>query len=269
MDRDERYRFLNAPFERAHGLEVDAALGRTMRDVHGEALCAQLAPHVSLALHGQKTSFDHTEQIDGRERHFRSDYIPATDAAGQPDGFYALSHDITDLKETQARLELLTMVDPLTGLPNRRRFDERLRDAMARTRRTMRSMAVMIIDLDHLKALNDRHGSGGGDAVLCEVARRLVGRVRSTDTVVRLAGDEFAVILEAIDGVLELGRLADAIVAGMRERLQHDGQAIAITISVGVSIYRGGRQSASDLLAAADDALRRARQQGRDRFVLA
>ncbi len=171
--------------------------------------------------------------------------------------------------DSQRQIELLVRADTLTGLPNRRQVDESLRGAMLRTRRTMRPMAVMFLDIDRFKAVNDSLGHAGGDAVLREVARRLGACVRATDLVGRLAGDEFVLVLEGIDGVLELGRLADKIVACVRPRIEVEGTALAVTVSLGVAIYRGGEQSAADVLALADAALHQAKQQGRNRFSLA
>ena len=92
--------------------------------------------------------------------------------------------------------------------------------------------------------------------------------MRTTDLVARLAGDEFVLVLEGVDGVLELGRVADKVVACVRPRIEFEGQALAVTVSLGVTIYRGGEPSASDLLALADAALYQAKQQGRNRFSL-
>jgi len=269
IDRDQRYRFLNAPSERAFGIDIDATLGRTLRETCGEAAYAKLAPHVEAALRGEKRSFVHTEERAGRTLHFQSNYVPDVDAGGDVQGFYALSFDVTELHETRSQLELLARVDALTGLPNRRQFDETLRGAMLRTRRTMRPMAVMFLGVDQLKAINDSVGHAGGDAVLCEVARRLSRCVRATDLVARLAGDEFGLVLEGVDGVLELGRLADKVVACVRPRIEVQGQALAVTASLGVTIYRGGDPAAADILTLADTALRQAKQQGRNRFSLA
>jgi len=133
----------------------------------------------------------------------------------------------------------------------------------------MRPMAVMFLDVDHFKAINDSLGHAGGDAVLCEISRRLVGCVRGTDLVARLAGDEFVLVLENIDGVLELGRVAEKVVACIRPRFEIERGALAVTVSLGVAIYRGGDTPAAELLAQADAALYRAKQGGRNRFALA
>ena len=268
IDRDQRYRFLNAHIQREFGIDLATTLGRTMLEIRGEATYAKLAPHVEAALRGEKRSFVYTEEVGGRTTHLKSNYVPDIDPAGEVQGFYALTFDVTELHETQRQLELLARVDSLTGLPNRRQFDETLRGAMLRTRRTMRPLAVMFLDIDHFKAINDSLGHAAGDAVLCEVARRLGRCVRTTDLVARLAGDEFVLVLEGVDGVLELGRVADKVVACVRPRIEFEGQALAVTVSLGVTIYRGGEPSASDLLALADAALYQAKQQGRNRFSL-
>jgi diguanylate cyclase (GGDEF)-like protein len=244
-------------------------LGRTMREVRGEAAYAALAPHVAAALRGEASSFLYADRVNGRDYHFRSDYIPDVDGAGHVHGFYAMTFDITELQQTQRQLALLAREDTLTGLPNRRQFDERMADAMARTRRTKQTMAVMYIDIDHFKAINDAHGHASGDAVLCEFARRLKTSVRTTDMVARLAGDEFVVLLEGVDGASELGQLADKLVASVRAPFVLAGNAQGVTTSVGVAIYVGCEHTAPDILSLADAALYRAKTQGRDQFVLA
>jgi len=269
IDRDQRYAFLNAHIAREFGIDVDATLGRTMCEVRGEAVYARLQPHVEAALRGERCGFVYTEEVGGRTTHLQSNYVPDIDADGAVQGFYAMTFDVTELRETQHQLELLARVDALTGLANRRQFDETLRVAMLRTRRSMRPMAVMFLDVDHFKAINDSLGHAGGDAVLCEISRRLVGCVRGTDLVARLAGDEFVLVLEGIESVLELGRVAEKIVACIRPRFEIEGGELAVTVSLGVAIYRGGDTPAAELLAQADAALYRAKQGGRNRFALA
>jgi len=269
IDGEQRYRFLNAHIAREFGTDVEATLGRTMLETRGEATYAKLAPHVEAALRGEKRSFVYTEEVGARTTHLQSNYVPDVDERGAVQGFYAMTFDVTELHETQRQLELLARVDTLTGLPNRRQFDETLRNAMLRTRRTMRPMAVMFLDVDHFKAINDSLGHAGGDAVLCEIARRLGHCVRATDLVARLAGDEFVLVLEGVGGVLELGRVADKVVACVRPPIEVQGVARAVTVSLGVTTYRGGELSASEVLAQADAALYQAKQQGRNRFSLA
>ena len=179
-----------------------------------------------------------------------------------------MTFDITELQETQAQLELLARVDTLTGLANRRQFDERMAQAMSRTRRTLQPMAVLYLDIDHFKAINDSLGHAVGDAVLCEFARRLEACVRVTDTVARLAGDEFVILLEGIAGGAEAGHIAAKVVACIRAPFEVADAPLTVTASVGVAPYEGAVQTAAEVLALADRALYRAKKLGRDRFVL-
>ena len=268
IDTEQRYRFLNAEIGRVFGIDIQATLGRTMREVRGEAAFALLAPHAAAALRGEKASFVYADKVEGRLHHYQSNYIPDLDSAGQVIGFHAMTFDITELQETQSRLELLARVDTLTSLPNRRQFDERMAQAMSRTRRTLQPMAVMYLDIDHFKSINDSFGHPVGDAVLCEFARRLEACVRSTDTVARLAGDEFVILLEGIDGGAEAGLIAAKVVACIRDPFEVAGAPLAVTASVGVATYEGAVQTAAEMLALADRALYRAKKLGRDRFAL-
>ena len=269
IDTEERYRFLNAHIGHVFGIDTEAALGRTMREVRSEAAYAAISPHVSTALRGEKVSFVYSDQVNGKVCHYQSNYIPDVDAEGSVRGFYAMTFDITELQNTQEQLELLARVDVLTGLPNRRQFDERIAEAMTRSRRTKQAMAVVFLDIDHFKSINDSIGHAGGDAVLCEFGRRLRACVRATDTVARLAGDEFVVLLDGIDGGSAFDRLAEKIVACIHPPFQVAGQALAVTTSAGMAVYEGGRQDAAEVLSLADAALYQAKKQGRDRFVLA
>ena len=269
IDKEQRYRFLNAHVERVHGTDVHSTLGRTMRETRSEEAYAQLAPHVEAALRGEKTSFSYTELVDGRRLHCQSNYIPDVDGAGQVQGFYAMTFDITELHETQRQLESLARVDALTGLPNRRQFDERIEEALQRARRMKQTLAVMFLDIDHFKRINDSFGHAVGDAVLCEFGRRLRACVRATDVVARLAGDEFVVILEGVEGAAELGRVAEKVVSCIRPAFLAGGAALEVTTSVGVASCSGAETNAVDLLASADRALYEAKRRGRNGYVLA
>jgi len=269
IDNEQRYRFLNAHIGRVFKIDPAAALGLTMREVRGEAVYALLEPHVLAALRGETRTFTFVHAVEGRNLHYQSNYVPDIDAAGQVNGFYAMTFDITELKETQRQLELLARVDTLTGLPNRRQFDERLAEAVGRSRRPEGYLALMFLDVDHFKAINDSFGHAAGDEVLREVARRLKATVRTTDIVARLGGDEFVILLEGVADASELGRLGDKVVACIRSPFEVFGTVLDVTTSVGVARCEDRSHAAPELLSRADGALYLAKQQGRDRFVLA
>ena len=269
IDTEQRYRFLNAHTSLIFGTDVEAAIGRTVRETRGEEVYARIGPHIEAALRGEHISFIYETLVDGQRLHFQANYVPDVDAAGQVRGLYAMTFDISELRETQRQLELLARVDTLTGLANRLRFNERIKEALQRARRLERAVAVMFLDIDHFKRINDSLGHAGGDAVLCEFARRLQRCVRATDTVARLAGDEFVVLLEGLHDTDELGALAQKVVASVRPPFEFNGEFIEITTSVGVATCVDARSTPDELLARADAALYRAKSEGRDRYAIA
>ncbi len=264
IDRAERYCFVNAHVERIFGILKESMLGRTMREIRGEGIYAEIAPHVAAALGGKSVSFQSSGDAQGKTFHYQSTYIPDVDAQGTVCGFYAMTFDITALKETQARLDALARVDGLTGLPNRRQFEERLAESMARTRRSGVPMALMFLDIDRFKQINDTLGHAGGDCVLKEFAGRLRAAVRSTDVVARLAGDEFIVLLEGVDDAALLEGIAEKVLDSIRLPLVVAKTRVQVTASVGVSTYKGGVQTPAEVLAKADKALYVSKAEGRD-----
>jgi diguanylate cyclase (GGDEF)-like protein len=155
--------------------------------------------------------------------------------------------------------------DPLTGLRNRRRFEEELRLAMARSRRDRSPGAVLILDLDDLKAVNDSLGHPAGDRTLRQVAEALRSRVRGTDVVARLGGDEFAAVLPGCD-LRQARSVADAVTAEIRDRAAAEPDGAGSTVSVGVAMFTGDRSARPEsVVAEADAAMYAAKEAGGDR----
>ena len=269
VDTDERYRFLNAATEQLYGTDAGRALGRTVREVRGAATYDIIQPCIARALRGEKVEFAYTDESLGRPRRLQATYIPDADAEGKVRGFYVMTIDISDMHEVQRRLEALARVDALTGLPNRRQLDERIDEAMLRTRRSGRALAVLFLDVDRFKSINDTVGHAGGDAVLREFAQRLRRCVRATDTVARVAGDEFVVLAEGAGEARDVATLGQKIVDCMRMPFALDDRSLQVTTSVGIAIWHGDESTAPDLLARADAALYTAKHNGRDGFVIA
>lgn len=167
----------------------------------------------------------------------------------------------------QALLEQ-AMQDPLTGLGNRRAFLQHLADAMKRCRRSGQPMALMYMDIDHFKSVNDALGHLAGDALLQAFGARLCAQVRETDRVARLGGDEFTVILEMLHNGADVEVVAAKIVRAMAERFELPDQVVRITTSIGVEIFHGGEDSADELIRHADQAMYRAKRSGRNTWRL-
>ena len=170
--------------------------------------------------------------------------------------------DITDRKSAERLLEHRALHDPLTDLPNRGLFMDRLEQALARARRQDATMAVLFLDLDRFKVVNDSLGHAAGDNLLVTLGVRLVGCVRESDTVARLGGDEFAVLLEDMDNPQLAIEAAERIAAEVRSPLDIVGNLVRITASVGIALYRAPWERAEDLLRYADIAMYAAKRKG-------
>ncbi|WP_295450010.1 GGDEF and EAL domain-containing protein [uncultured Thiodictyon sp.] len=198
---------------------------------------------------------------------------PLLGPAGEVLGVVKSWHDITDhrdltawLKERERQLEHLVQHDPLTGLPNRLLFADRLHQAMHHANRESRKVAVLFVDLDRFKAINDSLGHAAGDQVLKQAAGLMRGLVREGDTVARLGGDEFIVVLEALADGSSAGLVADKLLAAFRAPFVVEGRALRVTTSIGISVYPDDGADVDALVRNADSAMYRAKAQGRDTF---
>jgi diguanylate cyclase (GGDEF)-like protein/PAS domain S-box-containing protein len=176
--------------------------------------------------------------------------------------------DITERKHSQERIEYLAQYDIVTGLPNRRLFNDRLTLAIARDKRLDAMTAVLLLDLDRFKQVNEMFGHSAGDKVLQVVTTRLRERLREVDTIARLGGDEFVVILESVTDTVHATRVAKEIVAAVAEPLMLDGQEIFVTASIGVALCPADADSVEKLIERAELAMYQAKQEGRNTVQL-
>ena len=174
---------------------------------------------------------------------------------GQPLQIVGVSADVTARKEAEIRLAHLALHDPLTGLPNRRALAEALESSIARSQRSGMPLAVLALDLDGFKAINDRYGHPAGDATLLEVADRLRQIIRRSDFVARLGGDEFAVIVSELTGPAPVSRLARRIGTALSTPIALREAVAEIAVSIGVAFYPGDGETTEELLSRADAAL--------------
>ena len=172
----------------------------------------------------------------------------------------ALSRAI-ERKQAERHAEHLAHHDALTGLPNRLLLLDRLAQAILRTRRARRVLAVLFFDLNDFKSINDTFGHDVGDRLLKEVARRLSQRIRAADTVARLGGDEFTVILPEISGIAEADRFACKLQDALSAPFMIDGRALHISVSIGISLFPEHGETSEDLLRGADIAMYEAKRE--------
>ncbi|SMF95251.1 PAS domain S-box-containing protein/diguanylate cyclase (GGDEF) domain-containing protein [Methylomagnum ishizawai] len=192
---------------------------------------------------------------------------PVKDGDGAITHYVAVSHDISELKNSEETIRRLAFYDPLTELPNRALFKERLEQALLRARRDNRMFALLYIDLDRFKHINDSLGHIVGDKLLIEVGQRLKRQLRGTDTVARLGGDEFAVILGDLADPGMAAEIGHALCVAVDSPYSIDGHALSVSASIGISLYPEDHIDIEELIRMADNALYRAKDAGRNQFA--
>jgi diguanylate cyclase (GGDEF)-like protein/PAS domain S-box-containing protein len=188
------------------------------------------------------------------------------DVRGEVSNYMVILSDLTSRQRVDERTRHLAEHDFLTDLPNRVLFLDRLQLALATARRQGTRLAVMFIDLDRFKQINDGHGHQVGDLVLKEVAQRLVHCVRTVDTVSRLGGDEFVVLLTGIGGVDQAAHVASTVMESVAQAIEVDGQSLSLSVSIGIAMFPGDGGNVETLLKNADVAMYHAKQSGRNDF---
>lgn len=264
VDSEGRYRFANSAFERQCGLPRERILGRRVVDVLGADEIARRKPYMQRAYAGEAVEF--TLDYPGPEgtTHLALSCIPLK-LAGAFDGFVGISQNVTQQRREQDRLVHLAERDPLTGLLNRAGFERRIESLAAGE--AVATLALLYIDLDHFKPVNDTHGHPAGDRLLQLFAERLGKTVRTGDTVARLGGDEFAVLVGGLRGGDDATVVAQKIVATARDPFDIDGRPVRVGASVGVAFGLDHGAGWRELVARADTMLYRAKAAGRGCFA--
>jgi diguanylate cyclase (GGDEF)-like protein/PAS domain S-box-containing protein len=258
---------VNPMFSEMTGFEPEDVIGRNLSiletDTHGPDFIADL-------WHELKSEGSWVGEIWKRRKNgetFASweSASAVDDEAGNHLGYIFMFQDITDRKLFSSRLEQLAHYDPLTHLPNRRLLSDRVDHAVQRASRSDDQHALLFIDLDHFKRINDTIGHLSGDRLLTVIAERLLKCVRTSDTVARLGGDEFAVLLEDITP-MDVERIADKILASLAAPVELEGRDWYIGASIGISLTPRDGADMAALLKNADTAMYRAKADGRHCF---
>jgi diguanylate cyclase (GGDEF)-like protein/PAS domain S-box-containing protein len=190
------------------------------------------------------------------------------DSAGQLQHYVGIFSDISQLKAHEAELERIAYYDSLTGVPNRRLLADRLRQAVARSRRSSSSLAVCYLDLDGFKPINDRYGHAAGDQLLVIITERLKQLLRADDTVARLGGDEFVLLFTDLANAEESHPILERVLAAISVPVQIETTEICVSASIGVTIYPADESDADTLLRHADQAMYCVKEAGKNRYQL-
>ncbi|MGK5063059.1 putative bifunctional diguanylate cyclase/phosphodiesterase [Janthinobacterium sp. LB3P112] len=263
--------FVNDAFERSSGYARAEVLGRSLLFQHGPATDAGELARIAAAMASAQPARAELLNYNkaGKAYWVEAELVPFTDTDGKQTHWVAVEREIDERKKSEADIHRLAFYDVLTGLPNRRLLMERIAYLLAAAPREHKISALMFIDLDHFKHINDARGHATGDALLRLAGERLAQLMRKADTVARLGGDEFVVLLAHLANDLDnaaraAAQVAEKIRAAIARDFDIEGQSYHCSASIGVTLLPKTGQQAHDLLREADIAMYRAKAEGRN-----
>ena len=261
--------YVNEGFCRMTGYARAEVIGETPRILHGpktdRAQLDRLRNQLSLEQPFDGETINYRK--DGSEYVIEWYIVPLRDTAGRVTHWMAIQRDVTERKVLEEQLRYQVLHDPLTGLPNRVLFMERLEHALSLANRKPRLNAVLFADLDDFKVVNDSLGHEAGDDLLTQVAQRFRSNLRSEDTIARFGGDEFGILLEDVPTARHVDDAAERIVDSLRETFVVKGRELAITCSLGIVLAASSQEPPNELMRKADVAMYEAKREGKKRFA--
>jgi len=267
-DRTGTIEYVNPKFCQVTGYESHEVLGENPRILKGDALSEEVYREMwETILSGREWHGEfHNRNKDGTLVWELASISPVMDESGNITHFVGVKEDISELKRLQKKLGQMAHSDKLTGLPNRALFFDRLEQVMIHARRRRSRFALLFIDLDGFKGVNDTYGHQVGDELLQAVAHRLTFCVRESDTVARIGGDEFIVILNDLNHWDEPGVVARKLLEAFTAPIHIGDITCSIGLSIGISIYPDDAEEANKLIACADFAMYEAKRGGKNGF---
>ncbi|MEA9390102.1 diguanylate cyclase [Acerihabitans sp. TG2] len=264
VDAEETYLFANSTYMTWFGIDETSLKMMHIREFIGEEAYLTAKPMIDKVLSGQTVSFEHELRARTEMLTIKTILVP-----GETHGFYILSMDISELKRLQRHAEYEAMHDTLTVLPNRRAFRQQLTLSISESAARGQPMALLFLDLDGFKHINDTLGHDIGDLVLIHFAKILSGCVQDKGFVARLAGDEFTVILTTLTAPMkQLKQLCEEIMSQLSALTRLGETDVRLTVSIGAAIYSGDNTTGESLLSKADAAMYRAKSSGIGKYSI-
>jgi diguanylate cyclase (GGDEF)-like protein/PAS domain S-box-containing protein len=266
-DRDSRFVCISRAMADYFGLANPAqAVGKTDTDIFSSGHADQaFADEQEIIRTGQaKAGIEEKETWpDGHETWVLTTKVPLKDLHGKIIGTMGISHNITDRKQAELRIRYMALHDALTGLPNRILLEDRIAQAIALARRNQKSVAVLMLDLDRFKNVNDSFGHYAGDRLLEAVSKRLQASLRDSDILARLGGDEFVIGVPMVADNQGIETVAQKVLSTLSEPFRIEGHELQISASIGISMYPSDGENSHDLLQFADAAMYEAKKNRR------
>jgi len=267
--------FANNAYREWFGKTKAEVIGHTLQELLGP-LYPLNAPHIRAALEGREQVFERDiPSPSGAIRQSLATYRPHI-VDGEVIGFFVHVADVSILKDLERRLKIakekaeqLATHDFLPGLPNRVLLFDRISQAIAMAKRKQQMVAVLSLDIDDFKRVNDTHGHGAGDQLLVELAARMMSSLRESDTVTRLGGDEFLLLAPEIESNTQAEAIASHLLKRIEDPFRLGELAQTITFSVGIALYPQDGTTAESLISSSDRALYAAKAMGKNRFAFA
>jgi diguanylate cyclase (GGDEF)-like protein/PAS domain S-box-containing protein len=268
-DLEGRHTMVNNARAQAVGKSVQEILGKTNSDVFSPDIAKAFDQEdQEVLMSGETRSYETLMEIDGKTRTSLTTKYMYFDSEGNPAGVLGISHDITDRKMAEEEIKHLANHDELTGLPTLRLGKDRLSSAIALARRSKTSAAVLYLDLDGFKEVNDTLGHKAGDQVLIEVGMRMTQIIRETDTVARIGGDEFVIVLGQIEEEIAPAKIAKKIIKTLTRPIRLDEQEVNISASIGISLYPKHGETPDELISKADKAMYAIKHKGKNNYAM-
>jgi diguanylate cyclase (GGDEF)-like protein/PAS domain S-box-containing protein len=269
IDLTGKYTFFNDSMCRIHGYSKEELMGMNNRQHIDKENAKKVFQTFNTVYNTGKPAEGFDWQIirkDGTKRYIETSVSPTKDSSGKLTGFRGIIRDITERKRAEERIEYLATHDALTGLPNRLMFSQLINHVIQTARRYHRQFAVLFIDLDRFKIINDTMGHEAGDQLLQEIAKRFKQSLRAVDVVGRLGGDEFIIMIEEVNELNQVETLAHKILSSAMKPMVLLGEECHVTASIGISIYPRDGEDEQTLMKNADIAMYFAKEEGKNNY---